>query len=210
MTTRYRQRCVRKGEALKIHLGRPWHIGRSTLSFLAALRHTFGSLTFATGEDEDLKMLPSGPTQEHLALASLSASDRSCSGSDPCVGSYIHTAKIVRGIPLVTSIFRPLTGASSSSSSASTPDPDSSDDYPEIGVSVCGKLTEGGRLICIMAPNGDLSHNSYNRYPTIERSEAPTLEHRATAWFITWIRTSMLSRSRRLWRPSSAWWLKVA
>jgi hypothetical protein len=31
---------------------------------------------------------------------------------------------------------------------------------------------EGGRLICMVALNGDQSHNSSNRYPTIGRSEA--------------------------------------
>jgi hypothetical protein len=69
---------------------------------------TFGLLTFAAGEDGDLKMLPPGPAPEHLALASSSASDGSCSGSDSCEGIYIHTAKIVRGISVVTSILRPL------------------------------------------------------------------------------------------------------
>jgi hypothetical protein len=65
---------------------------------------TFGSLTFATGEDGDLKILPPGPAPKHLALASLLASGGSCSGSDPCAGRYICTAKIIQGIPIVTSI----------------------------------------------------------------------------------------------------------
>jgi hypothetical protein len=77
-------------------------------------------------------MLPPRPAPEHLAMASLSASGGSCSWSYPCAGSYICIDKIVRGIPVVTSILRPFIGASSSSSSASTPDLDSSDDYPEI------------------------------------------------------------------------------
>jgi hypothetical protein len=132
---------------------------------------TFRSLTFAAGEDGDLKMLPPGPAPEHLALASSSTSGGSCSGSDPCGGSYIHTAKIVRGIPVVASILRPLVKASSSSSLASTPDLDSSDDYPEIRASAYGKPTKGGRLICTVAPNGDRSHNSSSIYPTIGRSE---------------------------------------
>jgi hypothetical protein len=34
----------------------------------------FGSLIFVTGEDGDLKMLPTGPTPKHLALASSLAS----------------------------------------------------------------------------------------------------------------------------------------
>jgi hypothetical protein len=72
----------------------------------------------------------------------------------------------------VKSILRPLAGASSSSTSASTPDLDSFDDYPEIGASAYGETVEGGRLICMVAPNGDQSNNTSSRYPTIGRSEA--------------------------------------
>jgi hypothetical protein len=117
-------------------------------------------------------MLPPGSTTEHLALASSSTSGGSYSGSDPCARSYICTVKIVRGIPVVTSILRPLVGASSSSSSASTPDLDSSDDYPEIRANACWEPAEGGRLICMVGLNSDQSHNSSSRYPTIKRSEA--------------------------------------
>jgi hypothetical protein len=131
----------------------------------------FGSLTFAAREDRDLKMLPPEPAPEHLALASSAASGGSCSGSDPCARSYIRTAKIVRGILVVTSILRPLAGSSSSSTSTSAPDPDSSDDYPEIEASACGEPVEGGRLICMVIPNGDRSNNTSSRYPTIGRSE---------------------------------------
>jgi hypothetical protein len=133
---------------------------------------TFGSLTFATGEDEDLKMLPPGPPPEHLALTSSSALGRSCIGSGHCAGNYICTGKIVRGIPVVTSILRPLAGASSSSTSASTPDSDSLDDYPEIGASVCGEPMKDGRFIYMVALNGDRSSNTSSKYPTIGRSEA--------------------------------------
>jgi hypothetical protein len=67
---------------------------------------TFRSLTFAAEEDGELKMLSLGPAPEHLTLASSAASGGSCSGSDPNAGSYsyIQTTKIVRGIPVVTSI----------------------------------------------------------------------------------------------------------
>jgi hypothetical protein len=119
------------------------------VKFPCGTQLTFGTLTFAAGEDGDLKMLPLGPGLEHLALASLSASRRSCSGSYSSVGSYIRTAKIIQGIPTVTSILRPLAGASSSL--ASTPDLDSSDDYPEIGANACGEPVEGGHLICMVA-----------------------------------------------------------
>jgi hypothetical protein len=143
------------GEALKIYLGKIMVPRTFDIKFPCSTQLTFGSLTFAAGEDGDLKILPPGPALEHLALASASASGRSCSGSDPCAGSYIRTAKIVQGIPVVTTILWPLAEASSSSTSASTPDPDSSDDYPEIGASAYGEPAEGGRFICMVALNGD-------------------------------------------------------
>jgi hypothetical protein len=65
-----------------------------------------------------------------------------------------------------------LAGASSSSSSAAFPDPDSSDDYLEIGISACGDFVGEGRLIFMVVPNGDPSHNSSSRYLTIGRSKA--------------------------------------
>jgi hypothetical protein len=109
------------------------------VKFPCGTQLTFGSLSFAAREDRELKMLPPGTTPEHLALASSATSGGSYSGSDSNAGSYIRTTKIVRGIPVVTSILRPLVGALSSSTSTSTPDPDSSDDYPEIGASACGE-----------------------------------------------------------------------
>jgi hypothetical protein len=147
----------------------PWTFD---VKFSHGTQITFGSLTFATGKDGDLKMLPPGSAPEHLALASPYVSDSYCSDLDPYAGLYIRTAKRVRGIPIITSIIQPLAGASSSSSSTSTPDPDSSDNYPEIGINTCGEPAEGGRLIHILAPNGDRSHNSSSRYDTIGRSEA--------------------------------------
>jgi hypothetical protein len=117
-------------------------------------------------------MLPPWPGPEHPALAPSSTFGGACSGLDPFVGLYIHTTKIIRGIPIVTSILQPLIGASSSSSSASSPSQDSSNDYPKIEASVCGNSTEDGRLIFMVAPNGDRSRNSSSGYPTIRRSEA--------------------------------------
>jgi hypothetical protein len=133
---------------------------------------TFRSLTFAAGEDGDLNVLAPGPTSEHLAPTSSSTSSSFCVGSGHCAGNYICTAKIVRGIPIVTSILRPLVGASSSSISASTPDSDSFDEYPEIGADTCREPTKDGRFIYMVVLNGDRSSNTSNRYPTIERSEA--------------------------------------
>jgi hypothetical protein len=71
----------------------------------------------------------------------------------------------------VTSIIRALADASSSSSSTSTIDLDSFDNYLEIRASACGEPMEGGHLVCMVAMNGDPSHNRSNRYPTIGRSE---------------------------------------
>jgi hypothetical protein len=146
----------------------PW---TSDVMFSYGTQLIFGSLTFATREDRDLKMLPLESALRHLALASSSSSGGSCLGSDPCEGGYIRTAKTVQDISVMTSILRPLARVSSSSSSASIPDSDSSDDYPGIRSSICEKPADGGRLIYMVASNGDRSHNNSSRYPNIRRSE---------------------------------------
>jgi hypothetical protein len=117
-------------------------------------------------------MLPPGPTPEHLTPAPSSTSGGACSGSDPFAELYIRTAKLVRGISIVTSTLRPFVGASGSSSSASSPGRDSSNDYPEIGASACENSVGDGRLILMVAPDGDQARNSSSGYPTIGRSEA--------------------------------------
>jgi hypothetical protein len=155
----------------------PWTFD---VKFPPGTQFTFGSLVFAVGEDGDLRMLPLGPAPECLAPAcgqapwlpdTSSTSGGACSGLDPFVGCYICTAKLIRGIPVVTSILQPSTGASSSSSSVASPDQDSSDDYPEIGISTCGDSAREGQFIFMVAPNGGPSHNSSSRYPTIGRLE---------------------------------------
>jgi hypothetical protein len=128
---------------------------------------TFGSLTFIAGEDGDLKMLPPVTAPEHLAPAPSSTSGGTYSGSDPFAGLYICTAKLVRGIPIVTSTLRSFVGASSSSSSTSSPDRDSSNDYPEIGASAYRNSVEDDCLILMVAPDGDRARNSSSGYPTI-------------------------------------------
>jgi hypothetical protein len=66
-----------------------------------------------TGEDENLKMLPPGSVPERLTpvygqascpptISSISGG--ACSGLNPYVGPYIYIAKLVRGIPTMTSI----------------------------------------------------------------------------------------------------------
>jgi hypothetical protein len=116
-------------------------------------------------------MLPPGPAPEHPTLAPSSASDGACSGLDPFAWLYICTTKLIQGITIVTSTLRPFIRASSSSSSASSPGRDSSDDYLEIGASAYGNSTEDGRLILMVSPNGDRTHNSSSGYPTIGRSK---------------------------------------
>jgi hypothetical protein len=151
------------------------------VKFSPDTQFTFGSLTFVVGDDGDLRMLPPGPAPGRLAptdgqapwsLITSSTSGGACSSLDPFAGLYIGTSKIIQGILVVMSTLRPSTGASSSSSSTVFPDQDLSDDYPEIGISVCGDSAGEGRLIFIVVPNGDPSHNRSSRYPTIGTSEA--------------------------------------
>jgi hypothetical protein len=142
---------------------------------------TFGSLKFTAGEDGELRILPLGPApkrrmpadgQVPSSLTTSSISGGACSGLDPFTGLYIRTTKIIWGILIVMSILRPLAGASTSSSSVVSLDPDSSDDYPEFGISACGNSAREGLLIFMVAPNGDPSHNNSSRYPTNGRLEA--------------------------------------
>jgi hypothetical protein len=145
----------------------PWTFD---VKFPLGTKFTFGSLTFAAGEDGDLRMLPLGEATEHTAPSS--ASSETQANSDFFDGSYIRTVKLVRLIPIVTTILRPCTGASSSSSSALSSDQGSSEDYPEIGVSTCGSSADISRLICMVAPNEDQPRHSSSGYSTIGRSEA--------------------------------------
>jgi hypothetical protein len=154
----------------------PWSFN---VKFPRGTQFTFGSLMFITGEDGDLKMLPRGRTPEHPTPAPSSTSGGTCSGSDHFAGLYIRTAKLIRGILIVTSTLRPFIGVSSSSSSASSPDRDSCSDYPKIRASTCGNSTEDGRLILMVAPDGDQAHNSSSGYPTIGRSEATNAQTRS-------------------------------
>jgi hypothetical protein len=142
---------------------------------------TFRSLTFAIGEDGTLRMLPPGPAlerqtlahgQDQCRLATPSTSGDACSGLDSCAGLYICTTKLIRGILVMTSRLRPSTGVSSLSSLAVSLDQDSSDDYPKIEISTYGDSAREGHLIFMVASNGDPSHHSSSRYPTIGMSEA--------------------------------------
>jgi hypothetical protein len=155
----------------------PWTFG---VKFPLGTQFAFGSLTFVVGEDREPRMLPPGPAPERLAPAdgqapwsqmTSSISDGVYSGLNPFSRLYIRTSKIVRGILIVMSTHRPLAGASSSPSSAASPDQDSCDDNPEIEISAYGDSIGEDCLIFMVAPNGDLLHNSSSRYPIIERSE---------------------------------------
>jgi hypothetical protein len=137
----------------------PWTFD---VKFPCGTQFTFGSLTFAVGEDENLKMLPPWPAPKCLApvngpapyFPAISSTGGGYSSSDPYAGQHICTIKRVRVILIVTSILQLLAGASSPSSSTTAPDQDSADDYPKIGGSTCGNLTKEGHLIIMVAPAG--------------------------------------------------------
>jgi hypothetical protein len=115
-------------------------------------------------------MLPLGEAAEHIAPSS--ASTETQAESDLFDGSYIRTVKLVRGIPVVTTILRTCAGASSSSSSALSSDQGSSEDYPEIRVSTCRSSADISRLVCMVALNEDQPRHSSSGDPSIGRSEA--------------------------------------
>jgi hypothetical protein len=115
-------------------------------------------------------MLPPDEAAEHIAPSS--ASSETQAKSDLFDGSYIRMVKLVRGIPVVTTILRSCAGASSSSSLSLSSDQGSSEDYPEIGVSTCESSASISCLICMVAPNEDQPRHSSSGYPTIGRSEA--------------------------------------
>jgi hypothetical protein len=145
----------------------PWTFD---VKFPRGTEFTFGSLTFAAGEDGDLRMLPPGEVTEHTAPSTASSGTQA--DSDFFDESYIHMVKLVRGIPVVTTILRPCAGASSSSSSALSSDQGSSEDYPKIGVNTCRSSADISCLICMVAPNEDQPRHSSSGYPTIGRFEA--------------------------------------
>jgi hypothetical protein len=145
----------------------PWTFD---IKFPRGTEFTFGSLTFVAGEDGDLRMLPLGEAAEHIAPSSTSSETQA--ESDLFDGPYIRTVKLIRGIPVVTTILRPCAEAASSSPSALSSDQGSSEDYPEIGVNTCESSASTSLLICMVAPNEDQPRHSSSGYPTIGRSEA--------------------------------------
>jgi hypothetical protein len=80
----------------------PWTFN---IKFPRGIKFTFGSLMFAAGEDGDVRMLPPGEAAEHIAPSS--ASIETQAESDLFDGPYIRMVKLVRGIPVVTTILRP-------------------------------------------------------------------------------------------------------
>jgi hypothetical protein len=115
-------------------------------------------------------MLSPGEAAEHIVPSS--ASSETQAESDLFDGPYIRTVKLIREIPVVTTILRPYAGAASSSPSALSSDQGSSENYPEIGVNTCESSASTSRLICMVAPNEDQPRHSSSGYPTIGRSEA--------------------------------------
>jgi hypothetical protein len=83
----------------------PWTFD---IKFPLSTQFTFGSLTFAMGEDRDLEMLPPQLAPKHPAPTPSSTSGGACSSLDSFVGLYIRTTKLIWGIPIVTSILRHL------------------------------------------------------------------------------------------------------
>jgi hypothetical protein len=69
----------------------PWSFD---MKFPHGTQFTFRSLTFAAGEDGDLKMLPPGPAPEVPTPAPSAASGGACSCSDPFAGIYIRSCHI--------------------------------------------------------------------------------------------------------------------
>jgi hypothetical protein len=105
----------------------PWTFD---IKFPLGTQFIFGSLTLPAAEDRELRMLLLGPAPEHhvpadgqapWSLTTSSTSGGAYSDLDLFAGLYIRTAKIVRGIPIVTSTLWPFVGASCSSSSAASP-----------------------------------------------------------------------------------------
>jgi hypothetical protein len=68
----------------------PWTFD---IKFPRGTEFTFGSLTFAAGEDGDLRMLPPGEAVEHIIPSS--ASSETQVESDLVDGSYIRTVKLI-------------------------------------------------------------------------------------------------------------------
>jgi hypothetical protein len=95
----------------------PWTFD---IKFPRGTEFTFGSLTFVVREDGDLRMLPPGEAAEHIAPSS--ASSETQAESDLFDGPYVRTVKLIRGIPVLTTILWPCVGAASSSPSALSSD----------------------------------------------------------------------------------------
>jgi hypothetical protein len=145
----------------------PWTFD---IQFPRGTEFTFRSLTFTAGEDGDLRILPLGEAAERIAPSS--ASSETQAESDLFDGSYIRMVKLIRGIPVMTTILRPCVGAASSSPSALSSDQGSSENYPKIGVNTCESSAITSRLNCMVAPNEDQPRHRSSGYPTIGRSEA--------------------------------------
>jgi hypothetical protein len=140
----------------------------------------FRTLVFATGEDENLKLLTRGPTPRHprliyekalYNLTDLSASSGSYSGLNPYTGSYHLSTVMSYGYPIGAPIFHPSAGTSSSTSSGASPDQDSIEDYPEIRGRACWNPDIEAHHIGMVGPTRANSQKHPMRgHPTTEFS----------------------------------------
>jgi hypothetical protein len=91
---------------------------------------------------------------------------------NPHAGPYYRSTMASQGFPIGTPIFQPSATTTSSSSWGESPDPDTTEDYPEIGGSVCRNPTVEAHHINMVAPTGAPSQSSSSRYPVIRGFEA--------------------------------------
>jgi hypothetical protein len=129
------------------------------VKFPCGTQFTFGSLTFAVGEDRNLKMMPLGPAPErHAQLygqtsyfpAISSTTGGASSGLDPYAEQHIRTVKVVRVFQSECPSFSHRLGHRARPHRQRPPI--KIQHYPEIGGSTCGDPAEEGRLIIMVAP----------------------------------------------------------
>jgi hypothetical protein len=177
--------------------------------FSLGTQFTFRSLTFVVGEDGDLKMLPPGPAPEHPTPTPPSTSGGTCLGSDPFVGLYIHTAKLIQGIPIMTSTLWTFIGAPSSSSSVLSPVEIHLISTPRSGP-VPVRNSQRTTVSSLWWPQMGIGPaTALVGIPLLKDQRRPMSKPLARGWFKIYTRTSISFGSRRSWTPSSVWHLMV-
>jgi hypothetical protein len=140
--------------------------------WIADVHHRGRRKPFVTNSGPSAKTPSVGLWKSSILPVNPCTSGRVFSGLNPHAGPYYLFAMISQGFPIGTPIFQPSVGTSSSSSLGASPNRDSTEDYPEIGDSICWNPVVEDRCINMVAPTGAPSQNSSSRYPTIRRSEA--------------------------------------